>query len=90
MNIMVKRVENVIIDSNTAYFLRSLVSELAEVACELGDEVYEVDNLSEAIEEFLDSKKCERGISPSFLFRRVTSKSVKFSLLLYCVKVSLH
>ena len=52
---MVKRVENVIIDSNTAHFLRSLVSELAEVACELGDEVYEVDNLREAIEEFLDS-----------------------------------
>lgn len=55
MNIMVKRVESVIIDSNTAHFLRSLVRELAEVACELGDEVYEVDNLREAIEEFLDS-----------------------------------
>ena len=55
MNIMVKRVESVIIDSNTAHFLRNLVSELAEVGCELGDEVYEVDNLREAIEEFLDS-----------------------------------
>ena len=55
MNIIIKRVESVIIDSNTAHFLRNLVSKLAEVACELGDEVYEVDNLREAIEEFLDS-----------------------------------
>ena len=56
MNIMVKRVESVIIDSNTAHFLRSLVRELVEVACELDDEVYEVDNLREAIKEFLDSE----------------------------------
>ena len=56
MNIMVKRVESVIIDSNTAHFLRSLVRELAEVACELGDDVCEVDNLREAIEQFLDSE----------------------------------
>lgn len=54
MSILIKRVENVIIDSNTAHFLRNLVKELAEVACELGDEIYEVDNLREAIEEFLD------------------------------------
>lgn len=54
MNIMIKRIESVIIDSNTAHFLRNLVKELAEVACDLGDEIYEVDNLREAIEEFLD------------------------------------
>ena len=56
MNIMVKRVESVIIDSNTARFLRDLVKELTEVACELDDEIYEVDNLREAIKEFLDSE----------------------------------
>lgn len=54
MNIMIKRIESVIIDNNTAHFLRNLVKELAEVACELDDEIYEVDNLREAIEEFLD------------------------------------
>ena len=67
MNIMVKRVESVIIDSNTAHFLRSLVSKLAEVACELGDEIYEVDNLREAIEEFLDSGNV-RGEFPLFFY----------------------
>lgn len=56
MNIMIERTERVIIDSDTVLFLRSLVKELAEVACELSDEVYEVDNLREAIEEFLDSE----------------------------------
>lgn len=56
MNIMVKRVENIIIDRDTEHFLRSLAKGLEEVACELGDEVYEVDNLHVAIEEFLDSE----------------------------------
>ena len=56
MNIIVKRVESVIIDSDTAHFLRNLVSKLAEAACDLDAEVYEVDNLREAIEEFLDSE----------------------------------
>lgn len=54
MNIVIRRIESVIIDSNTAHFLRNLVKELTEVACDLGDEIYEVDNLREAIKEFLD------------------------------------
>lgn len=56
MNIMVKRVESVIIDSNTAQFLFDLSVQLADVARKVDDEVYEVDNLREAIEEFLDSE----------------------------------
>lgn len=56
MNIMVKRVENIIIDRDTKHFLRSLAKGLEEVARELGYEVYEVDNLHVAIEEFLDSE----------------------------------
>ena len=56
MNIMVKRVESVIIDSNTAQFLFDLSVQLADVARKVDDEIYEVDNLREAIEEFLDSK----------------------------------
>ena len=55
MNIMVKRVESVIIDSNTAQFLFDLSVQLADVARKVDDEIYEVDNLREAIEEFLDS-----------------------------------
>ena len=56
MNIMVKRVESVIIDSNTAQFLFDLSVQLADVARKVDDEVYEVDNLREAIEDFLDSE----------------------------------
>lgn len=56
MNIMVKRVESVIIDSNTAQFLFDLSVQLADVARKVDDEIYEVDNLREAIEEFLDSE----------------------------------
>lgn len=55
MNIMVKRVESVVIDRDTAHFLRGLVGQLADVARKVGDEIYEVDNLRDAIEEFLDS-----------------------------------
>lgn len=53
MNIEIQRVERLVIDSDTAKFLRDFVDELARVACDLGDPVYEVDNLCEAIEEFL-------------------------------------
>lgn len=57
MNIVIERIESLIIDSDTVLFLRSLVSELTEVACDLDDEIYEVDNLREAIKEFLDCEK---------------------------------
>ena len=57
MNIVVKKVENIIIDNDTEQFLRSLGSALAEFSREFEDEIYEVDNLREAIEEFLDYKK---------------------------------
>lgn len=56
MNIMVKRVESVVIDRDTARFLRGLANALEDTACKLGDEVCEVDNLHVAIEEFLDSE----------------------------------
>ena len=56
MNVIVKRVESVIIDSDTAQFLFDLSVQLADVARKVDDKVYEVDNLRDAIEEFLDSK----------------------------------
>ena len=56
MNVIVKRVESVIIDSDTAQFLFDLSVQLADVARKVNDKVYEVDNLRDAIEEFLDSK----------------------------------
>ena len=56
MNVIVKRVESVIIDSDTAQFLFDLSVHLADVARKVNDKVYEVDNLRDAIEEFLDSK----------------------------------
>ena len=56
MNIIVKRVESVVINRDTADFLRSLADVLEYTACELSDEFCELNNLHVAIEEFLDSE----------------------------------